>query len=106
MDKKVPTKLYYTIGEVSKMLDLSTSKIRHWEGEIQSLNPKKQSNGNRAFTQKDIENIKLIKHLVESGYTLEGVNRKLQQSRKEILANVEMIDRLQKIRAFLVSLKS
>ncbi len=100
-------KLYYSIGEVASILDVKSSQIRHWEKEIKILNPKKQSNGARAFTTKDIENLRLIIHLVKDlGYTLPGANKKLMKSGKATMDNFNMIQRLKKIKSFLVDMKS
>ncbi len=100
-------KLYYSIGEVARELDLKDSQIRHWEKEIQVLKPKKKANGKRAFTEKDIEVLKMIKLLVkDKGYTLEGANRELLNKRRSILNKMEVVERLKNIRSFLVSLKA
>ena len=55
------TKLYYTIGEVSKLFDVNTSLIRFWEKEFDILQPKKNKKGNRLFTQKDVANLEIRK---------------------------------------------
>ena len=48
-------KLYYSIGEVSKMVDLKSYVLRYWETEFKQLNPPKNRAGNRTYRQKDIE---------------------------------------------------
>ena len=61
-------KIYYTMGEVSEMFDVNPSLIRFWEQKFDILKPDKNKKGNRLFTPKDVENLKLIYHLVkESG---------------------------------------
>ncbi|HMQ06951.1 MAG TPA: MerR family transcriptional regulator [Saprospiraceae bacterium] len=73
------TKLYYSIGEVSEMFDVSPSLIRYWESEFTHLRPKKNRKGDRQFTKKDIENLRRIYILVkERGFTLEGAKRELK----------------------------
>jgi len=57
--EKEITKLYYTIGEVAEMFDVKTSTIRFWENEFSILKPRKNKKGNRLFTPKDIENLKI-----------------------------------------------
>ena len=77
-EKKVE-KLYYSIGEVADMFNVNTSLIRFWEKEFDVIKPKKNKKGNRFFTIQDIENIKLIYHLVkERGMTLSGAKKKLK----------------------------
>ena len=57
-------KIYYTMGEVSEMFDVNPSLIRFWEQKFDILKPDKNKKGNRLFTPKDVENLKLIYHLV------------------------------------------
>ncbi len=101
------SKLYYSIGEVAKMFDVNTSLIRFWEKEFDIIQPKKNKKGNRLFTKKDIDNFHIIFHLVkEKGFTLEGAKKKLKNNRKETIENVEVVNSLQKIKSFLLELKS
>lgn len=100
------TKLYFSIGEVAKMFDVSTSLIRFWEGEFDILKPKKNKKGDRFFTQKDVDNLHLIYHLVkERGFTLKGAKLKLRQNKEETVAHFEVIQQLRKIREFLVEVR-
>jgi len=104
-EKKIE-KMYFSIGEVAKMFDVSTSLIRFWENEFDILKPKKNSKGNRLFTKTDIENLKVIFHLVkERGFTLEGAKKKLKENKNDVFNQVEMMTSLKKIRAFLVEMK-
>ncbi len=99
-------KLYYSIGEVAKMFDVNNSLIRFWEKEFDILKPKKNKKGNRLFTKEDVENIKIIYHLVkERGYTLQGAKDKLKDNKNDIAENVEIIKHLEDVRAFLMELK-
>lgn len=100
------SKLYYSIGEVSKMFEVNASLIRFWEKEFDIIKPKKNKKGNRMFTQKDVDNFHLIFDLVkERGYTLEGAKKKLKDNRQDVINQSEMIRSLKKIRAFLIDLK-
>ncbi len=99
-------KLYYSIGEVSKILNVNVSLVRFWEKEFDILQPKKNKKGNRMFTAADFENLKLIFHLVkERGFTLEGAKNKLKENKEDTINNFEIISRLKEIRSFLVDLK-
>lgn len=104
-DKPI-TKLYYSIGEVSKMFDVNTSLIRFWEKEFDILKPKKNKKGNRLFTQKDVDNLKVIYHLVkERGFTLDGAKKKLRENKDDTIQNEQIVERLKEIRGFLVELR-
>lgn len=99
-------KLYYSIGEVAAYFDVNTSLIRFWEKEFDIIRPHKNKKGNRLFTQKDIDNLKLIHHLVkERGFTLEGARQKLKENPAAAEKESELADRLKKVRSFLVELK-
>lgn len=100
-------KLYFSIGEVAKLFNVNTSLIRFWEKEFQIIQPKKNKKGNRLFTQSDVDNLRIIYHLVkERGYTLQGAKEKLKDNKDDVLDNVEVIDRLEKLKAFLLELKA
>ncbi|MCB9191160.1 MAG: MerR family transcriptional regulator [Flavobacteriales bacterium] len=104
-DKPI-TKLYYSIGEVAKMFDVNTSLIRFWENEFDILKPKKNKKGNRLFTQKDVDNLKIIYHLVkERGFTLDGAKKKLRENKDDVIQNEQIVERLKEIRGFLVELR-
>ena len=100
-------KIYYSIGEVAEMFQVNTSHIRFWENEFDSLKPFKNKKGNRMFTKEDIEQIKLIYHLVkERGMTLKGAKQKLKDNKENTLDNHDLVDRLKSIRQMLVDIKN
>ena len=106
MKLNLPDKLYYSIGEVAKAFDVNTSLIRYWEQEFPIIKPKKNKKGNRYFTPSDIENLKIIYHLVkEKGYTLDGARVALTTNTK-IAETINIIDRLEFIKAELLKLKN
>jgi DNA-binding transcriptional MerR regulator len=105
--EKETEKIYYTIGEVAELFGVNTSLIRFWEKEFEVLQPKKNKKGNRLFTRDDMQNLRLIFHLVkERGYTLEGARKKLKGNRDDLEQQVQLRDSLLRIRAFLENLKS
>lgn len=100
------SKLYYSIGEVAEMMGVNASLIRFWEKEFDLIQPQKNKKGNRLFTKKDIENLKLIQYLVkERGFTLEGARHKLKDNPSSAERESEMAERLKKVRGFLIELK-
>ncbi|PCJ86734.1 MAG: MerR family transcriptional regulator [Flavobacteriales bacterium] len=105
--KEKPTvKLYYAIGEVATMFDVNTSLIRFWEKEFDIIKPKKNKKGNRLFTKGDVDNFRLIFHLVKQrGFTLEGAKKKLKDNKEDTVKNHEVVKSLAKIREFLVEVK-
>jgi DNA-binding transcriptional MerR regulator len=100
-------KIYWSIGEVADMFGVNASLIRFWEREFNILRPHKNKKGNRMFTKGDVDNIRIIFHLVkERGYTLQGARDKLSQSRGDENNTMEVVKSLKKIREFLVGLKN
>lgn len=102
-----PEKLYYTIGEVAKMLNVSTSLVRFWEKEFDIIQPKKNKKGNRLFKPDDVKNLHTIYHLVkERGFTLQGAKTKLSQNKEDTIDKAEIVRSLKKIKSFLEDLKT
>lgn len=101
-----PDKRYYTISEVAELFDVSKSLIRFWENEFDHLRPHKNSKGERRFTQKNIEQLQLIYHLVrEKGFTLAGAKQEIQEKKKYHENRQEVMERLERIRDFLGELR-
>ena len=99
-------KIQYHIGEVAKMFDVNVSLLRFWENEFDILKPHKDGKGTRYFRPKDLDTLHLIFHLVkEQGMTLEGAKKKLKDNRQQTLKSFEIIKRLTKIKAELLTLK-
>ena len=99
-------KVYYSIGDVSKMFNENASLIRYWENEFDILKPKKNAKGDRFFRPEDVKNLKLIHHLLrQRKYTIEGAKEFLK-SNKTAAEKFEMIRSLQKLKSFLNELKA
>ncbi len=100
-------KRYYSIGEVAKAFGVNASLIRFWDSEFDILKPKKNAKGNRMFTPEDVKNLQLIYHLVkERGFTLEGARTHLKEGQKKTLDKFDIINKLETIKAQLLSIKS
>ena len=99
-------KLLYSMGEVTEMFDVNASLIRYWESKFDCIKPHKNKKGNRMFTPSDVENLKLIYHLVkEKGMTLEGANMAMKRRGKSVQRDVSILERLQHIRAMLLEVR-
>lgn len=76
-----PDRLFYKIGEVSKILEIESYVLRYWESEFAFLRPKRSQSGQRIYTKQDVELLLTIKKLLyDEKYTIDGVRRKLQRS--------------------------
>lgn len=99
-------KVYYTMGEVSEMFDVNPSLIRFWEQKFDILKPDKNKKGNRLFTPTDVENLKLIYHLVkEEGMTLAGAQKRIKQNPEGLKRDMEIVDRLQRLKTLLLEVR-
>lgn len=100
-------KMYYSIGEVAKMFQVNESLLRYWEKEFPIISPRKVGGNVRQYREEDIENIRLIYHLVkEKGMTLQGARQRLKTSKNQDVQTSEVVDRLKAIREELVSLRA
>lgn len=98
------TKLYYSIGEIAEMFEVSNSLIRYWETEFKVLKPSKNKKGDRRFMVKDIRTLEKIYTLVkERGFTLEGAKKELKSKSKKDNTQ-DIINKLQKTKRKLENL--
>ena len=76
---EIPNKLYFRIGDVSRLTGLKPYILRYWETEFPAISPKKSGTGQRLYRRKDVELILHIKHLLyEKRFTIEGARKALQ----------------------------
>ena len=100
------SKMYYTMGDVAILFDVNQSLIRFYEKEFDILQPKKNKKGNRYFTPEDIENFKIIFHLIkEKGYTLNGAKEYLKNNLNITRDNYRVISALENIKNFLIEVR-
>ena len=98
-------KLYYTIGEVSDMFNVNQSLLRYWETEFKTINPKRSPKGTRYYSQKDIEEIKLIHYLLkERKLKIEGAKQVLKHKRESTVRAQQVVERLKSLRSELIAI--
>jgi DNA-binding transcriptional MerR regulator len=79
MDRQIPNKLFFKIGEVCEITDTQPYVLRYWESEFPALAPAKNSSGQRIYRRRDIETILRIKQLLyEEGFTIAGAKKRLE----------------------------
>lgn len=87
-------KLYYSIGEVSKTLNVEQHILRYWEKEFALLKTKKNRAGNRVYSSEDLEFLKLIKNLLdEKNLSIKQINQlfEIYKTKNEIIKNFDNI---------------
>ncbi len=100
-------KMYYSISEVAKMFNVNESLLRYWEKEFPIIAPRKAGGNVRQYRKEDIENIRLVYHLVkEKGMTLQGAKQRLKANKEKTIQTAEIVDRLKQIREELVNLRN
>ncbi len=99
-------KLYYGIKEVAEMFGINASKLRYYEKEFDTFQPKKNKGGDRIYTQADIDHLKEILVLInEKGYTLTGAREYLKNRDANRRENTRHINKLLKIKTFMEQLR-
>ena len=97
------------MGEVTEMFDVTPALVRYWCEQFDTIRPKRNAKGNRLFTPKDIEQLKLIYHLLkEKRMTIEGAKKALRRGNLavESISDMELLEHLQNLRAMLVEVRN
>ena len=82
-DAEIPNKLYFRIGEVSRLAGVKPYVLRYWETEFPSIGPKKSGSNHRLYRRKDVELILEIKRLLyDKRFTIEGARKFLESKAK------------------------
>ncbi|MBN2675636.1 MAG: MerR family transcriptional regulator [Alphaproteobacteria bacterium] len=83
-------KLFKSIGDVSKELDLPAHILRFWEDNFKNVRPIRRSGNRRYYHVKDVETLHRIKELLyKQKYTIKGAQKVLRQ---EALPNTSYKD--------------
>jgi DNA-binding transcriptional MerR regulator len=79
----IPDKLYFRIGEVSRLCGLPSYVLRFWETEFTQLKPSKSGTGQRMYRKVDVENVLRVKKLLyDQGFTIAGARQQLRAETK------------------------
>src|SRR6476660_8014742 len=79
----IPDKLYFRIGEVSRLCGLPSYVLRFWETEFTQLKPSKSGTGQRMYRKIDVENVLRVKKLLyDQGFTIAGARQQLKAETK------------------------
>ena len=99
-------KLYYSIKEVAAMFDVRESTLRYWETEFPHLKPKTVGQNVRQYTEKDIEQIRVIHNLVKvRGFKLSAARKMMNKNRTGVDKNADILATLISVRDELKELK-
>jgi DNA-binding transcriptional MerR regulator len=100
LNKNKDLKMFYSISEVAGMFNVTETLLRYWEKEFPNIKPQKAGRGIRQYTKADIEQVRLVYHLVkERGMTLQGARDMIERDKGgDVNRNIEVIERLKSIR--------
>ena len=100
-------KLFYSIKEVAEIIGVNESLLRYWEKEFPQLKPKTGANRVRQYTEKDIEQIKVIYNLVKvRGFKISAAKKMIHANRQGVDKSADVLETLISIRDQLQDLKA
>ena len=84
LDVKIPDRLFFRIGDVSRITGVKPYVLRYWESEFENLAPTKSKTNHRVYRREDVQKVLLIKKLLHhERYSIEGAKRKLKELKAE-----------------------
>ena len=92
-------KTFYKIGEVAEILEIPASTLRYWENQFTILRPKRGKNGQRRYTEDDIDDIRKLYFLVkERGLKLDAAQEELRKNPDVVNHVYRAVERLRVLR--------
>ncbi|MBK1693897.1 MerR family transcriptional regulator [Chromatium weissei] len=74
----IPSKRYFTIGEVSELCEVKPHVLRYWEQEFSQLKPVKRRGNRRYYQRHDVLLVRKIRNLLyDQGFTIGGARLQL-----------------------------
>ena len=81
--QEIPDKLYFRMGEVSRLVGVKPYVLRYWETEFPAIAPRKAGSSHRMYRRKDVEALLEIKRLLyEKRFTIAGARKALAAREK------------------------
>ncbi|MCQ2073797.1 MAG: MerR family transcriptional regulator [Bacteroidaceae bacterium] len=97
-------KRYYSIREVSELLNIPESTLRYWEKEFKEISPKKTATGIRQYSEADINQIKFVSFLVHDNHlTIKGAHQRMRENPKQAADTHDIVTRLENVRKELLA---
>lgn len=99
-------KIYYSIKEVAEQVGVNESTLRFWEKEFPRIRPKTTAQGVRQYTEKDIEQIKVIYNLIKvRGFKIAAARKYLAANKEDAEKKTVIIEKLTNLRNELKDMK-
>jgi DNA-binding transcriptional MerR regulator len=93
----IPSKRYFTIGEVSELCAVKPHVLRYWEQEFPDLKPVKRRGNRRYYQRHDVMLIRQIRSLLyEQGFTIGGARQQLsgETAREDVSQSQQVVKQL------------
>lgn len=93
----IPSKRYFTIGEVSDLCLVKPHVLRYWEQEFPQLKPVKRRGNRRYYQRQDVLMIRQIRSLLyDQGFTIGGARQRLsgEAAREDVTQSQQIIREL------------
>jgi len=99
LNKNKDLKMFYSIKDVAAMFNIEETTLRYWEKEFPTISPERIGRGIRQYTKNDIENIRVVYHLVkEKGMTLQGARDMIKHNKGVTNTKLDVIEKLKSVR--------
>ena len=94
------TKLYYSIKEVAQLIGVSESTLRYWETEFPSIKPRTVSSTKvRQYTEKDVEQLKVVYNLLKvRGFQIAVARKYMRENRQSVDKSSVVLETLTSVR--------
>ena len=101
------TKLYYSIKEVAQLIGVSESTLRYWETEFPGIRPRTVSSTKvRQYTDKDVEQLKVIYNLLKvRGFKIAAARKYMRENRQSVDKSSMGLETLSSVRNELKTLR-
>lgn len=81
MASDIPDKLYFKIGEVSRITGIEPYILRYWESEFKLVKPYRTKSNQRLYRKKDVETVFTIKEMLYTKkFTIAGAKKQLKET--------------------------
>lgn len=95
----------YTIGDIETLTSIKQNVLRYWETVIPGFAPRKDLGGRRVYTERDLEIVLRLKHLIyERKFTIEGARNEILHEAQAYENNAEAMNAIRELRTELTRL--
>jgi len=91
--------MFYNIKQVAEMFGVTETLLRYWEKEFPNIHPAKGGRGIRQYSKEDIEQVRIVYHLVkERGLTLQGARDAIRSKKGVSNAKLDVVEKLKQLK--------